>query len=110
MPRANPPDPRQQRPVRPASKAAYSRPIHGTDSPEEAAARRRRSEQTGQHRCVCEPWPCDPGTCTPCVCARSRTDRAGHCKTCGACRACGLAGRPFYTAEDLRFIETGKAS
>lgn len=110
MPRARPPDPTKQHPPAPGSRSrrVFSQPLDADASPEEAAARRRRGDQTGRHKCVCQPWPCTPASCSPCACARSRADRVGHCKTCGACKACGLAGRPFYTHQDLRYIETGQ--
>ena len=46
------------------------------------------------HRCTCWPRPDDPHPCTP--------------QTCDwRCRACRIYGRPFYSRDELRYLERG---
>ena len=46
------------------------------------------------HRCTCWPKPDNPHPCTP--------------QTCDwRCRACRIYGRPFYSSDDLRYLEHG---
>ena len=46
------------------------------------------------HRCSCWPRPDDSSPCTP--------------QTCDwRCRACRVYGRPFYSRDDLKYLEHG---
>jgi hypothetical protein len=46
------------------------------------------------HRCTCWPKPGDSSACTP--------------QTCDwRCRACRIYGRPFYSRDDLQYLEHG---